>query len=245
MKKIIPAAVAVLLLIAAAVYLGRISSLPERNAKNPFVSDGAEAISLSERQEIYLLNTLSEKGRVYVVTVAETGKYSLERFAKMLAEAWKISAGTDVLLALLPSEERFYAVWGSCFSETVRVSLEDALSAAIPDGDLGGAAEAFTVGALKAASSAADAPDAGYYSSGLRLSPLTVIIIAVLIVAVGFLFSRRIYEPRVRGDGTTYYYPPAWMYLSAARRVEKNIADKYAEVKKKFSSDGEEGPKDA
>ena len=228
-------------MIAAAAYLGAISALPDRNGENPFVLDGAGAIPASVGQEIYRLNTLSEKGRVYIVTVAKTGKYSLERYAKKLAENWKINAGTDVLLAAFPSEERFYAVWGSCFSQETKISLDEEFEETFLRGDVGGAAGTFVREALSAAALSAESGDGGTYSSGFRLKPLTVVIIVALIAAVAALFSRVIYEPRGGGDGTTYYYPPAWMYIAAARKVEKSILDKYAEVKKKFSPDAEDG----
>lgn len=103
---------AAVLLVAGAVVIGRVTALPKQNDENPFVLDTAGVLSAETEGYILSRNEQSEKGRVYIVAVNSTNKFSLKQFTKRIKKAWKINDETDALLVILPSKGEFNGFWG-------------------------------------------------------------------------------------------------------------------------------------
>ncbi len=67
-----------------AVWLGNLFAPPHKDPNDPYIYDGANALSESVRQEIRDLNVGAER-KVYVLCVSGTGRYSLKKFAEITA----------------------------------------------------------------------------------------------------------------------------------------------------------------
>ncbi|MBQ7624679.1 MAG: TPM domain-containing protein [Clostridia bacterium] len=132
MKKRWTAFVVCVILVCLAVWLGKALAPPKKNASDPYVYDGANALSADAEQEIRDLNVGSER-KVYVLCVKSTGRYSLKSFAKRVTRDWKLS-DNDALIVFRTGKGDHTAYWGDSVSAVDAERAENEVRKALPEG---------------------------------------------------------------------------------------------------------------